>query len=672
MYFRLIYIGPDRPMVDRAHSKQAAKDAKLPFSYNDPIVGTKRCYRLMAKKQSQIAAQTKADAVLHLRLLETTDVHANLLPFDYFTNHPVEEYGLTRTATLIRQARETSRNSLLLDNGDFLQGTPISDLVADREIAAIEPHPAVRAMNALGYDAAGLGNHEFNFGLDWLRKTLSDAAFPITCANLICLESDKALFAPYLLLERVMQDEAGQDHPLRIGIIGLVPPQTTIWDQYHLAGRVRGLDIIETAQRIVSQMRAAGADLVIALAHSGIAPGPPKPMMENAALQLGNVPGIDAILAGHTHEVFPASRFEAFDGVACAEGTLNGTPAVMAGSRGSYLGVLDLEMARNTSGKWQVTNSRSEARALTHDTCEDKDLRAILQPTHEATIALTAKHLGLTAQPLHSYLALVRSCAALTLVTQAKIRAVKQLIAGTSDADLPVLAAAASFKTGGRAGPRYYTDIPAGPLCLRHAADLYSFPNLLCVLRLTGAELKDWLERAAIAFNMIAPGQKGKFLCKSTVPGHQFDVIDGLSYEIDLSKSPRYDLSGRILHTDAGRIRNVMFQGAPVDDAQSFLLATNNYRACGGGPYTPARPDQLIHVSARQLRDIVADHILSGAPLTNQTNHEALWRFTPLPGTEVLYDTGPGLRRYPDEIAAIGARDLGDTEAGFMRLSIPL
>src|SRR6056297_2255695 len=146
MYFRLIYIGADRPMVAKAHSKQAMKDAKLPFSYNDPIVGTKRCYRLMAKKHSQIAPQAKSDAVLHLRLLETTDVHANLLPFDYFNNYPVEEYGLTRTATLIRQARETSRNSLLLDNGDFLQGTPISDLVADREIAPIEPHPAIRAM----------------------------------------------------------------------------------------------------------------------------------------------------------------------------------------------------------------------------------------------------------------------------------------------------------------------------------------------------------------------------------------------------------------------------------------------------------------------------------------------------------------------------------------------
>jgi 2',3'-cyclic-nucleotide 2'-phosphodiesterase/3'-nucleotidase len=623
-------------------------------------------------KQSQEKPKGKPETVLRLRLLETTDVHVNLTPFDYFTNTPVKAYGLTRTATLIHDARSDCRNSLLLDNGDFLQGTPISDLLARRDSSQTSPHPAIRAMNALGYDAAGLGNHEFNFGLEWLKATLSYADFPITCANLECLQSDQPLFAPFILLNRALQDEEGKEHDICIGITSLVPPQTTMWDQHHLAGRVQGLDIIETAQRIVPQMRAEGADLVIVLAHSGIVTGPPRPMMENAALQLGNLPGIDGILAGHTHEVFPGPAFEGIEGVSSCEGTLNGTPAVMAGARGSHLGVLDLELRRNETEGWRVVASRSIARALTHDTVENTELREILEPTHTATVALASEHLGVTPAPLNSYLALVRPCPAITLITQAKIRAVKQLVEGTSEADLPVLAAAASFKTGGRAGPFHYTDIPAGPLCLRHAADLYSFPNLLCVLRLSGADLRDWLERAAVAFNRISPHEKGQFLCNRSVPGHQYDVVDGLSYEIDLSAPPRYDLAGRLLHSGAGRIRKVMFQGAPLDYEQVFLLATNNYRMSGAGPYAPARPDQLVHISTQLLRDVVADHILSGAALTNQANHETGWSFAPLPGTEVLFDTGPGLRNHPDQIAAIGARDLGDTKAGFMRLAIPL
>ena len=625
---------------------------------------------------TQAKSHAPERATFCLRLLETTDVHGHLLPYDYYTNQPVTGVGLARTATLIRQARRECCNCLLLDNGDYLQGTPISDLMPLSETDPNRVHPAILAMNTLQYDAAALGNHEFNFGLEWLQATLEKAVFPITCANLRGAdqaETQAPLFAPYVLLDRVLRDGSGLKYPICIGVIGLAPPQTTMWDHFHLQGRVKSLDMLETARRLVPEMRAKGADLVIALAHTGIDPGPITPMMENAALPLAALPGIDAVLAGHTHQVFPSDAFTAIEGVHPANGTLHGTPAVMAGARGSHLGVLDLELARRGKGAWSVISATSEARPVQAQTQTDAKLRRLLKPAHEITLKLTSRPLGMSDRPLHTYLAMVTPGAATAVVTRAQRDAVARLLQGTKDQDIPLLSASAPFKTGGRAGPHYYTDIPPGALCLRHAADLYSFPNLLCALRLTGAEIREWLERASIVFHQITPGQQGQVLRDGRVPGHHFDMIDGVSYQIDLSSPPRYDLSGHLCNPAARRIRALRYKGRRVQEDEMFILATNNFRAFGGGPFPVADAGQFALTGTQMLRDVLADYFLAlrdGNGTLPDTSRN--WRFCPMPGTQVLFETGPGLRRYPQDIAALGARDLGDTDAGFTRLALPL
>ena len=599
------------------------------------------------------ALQTGADGQprLHLRILETTDVHANLLAFDYFANRPVEDYGLARTATLIRQARAENANCLLFDNGDFLQGTPVSDLTAAPGSGWTGPHPVIAAMNHLGYDAAGLGNHEFNFGLDWLQEVLGQARFPITCANIARLSADQAatpLCAPWLLLPQRLTDESGGAHELTIGVFGLVPPQITTWDRFHLNGRVESHDMVDTARQLAPQLRADGADLVIALAHTGLDTGAARPMMENAACTLARVPGIDAVLAGHNHQTYPETPTDT-------------APAlVMAGSRGAHLGVLDLELTRDHGG-WHVTRSRAEARPVARTgapaTPPDPGLNRLLAPVHARTLTLTQEPLGRTPIPLHSYLALAANSAAIQLVTRAQRLAVEAALQTGPDSGIPVLAASAAFKTGGRGGPRHYTDVPPGPLCLRHTADLYSFPNHLSALRMTGAGLRDWLERAAIVFNTIRPGRSGQMLCNADVPGHDFDVIDGLSYTIDLGTGP-------------GRIRNLTHAGRAVRDDDRFILATNSYRAAGGGPYPMARPEQIAHTDTRAIRDILAQSLRDGtvAPAAAAP----VWHFAPMPGTRALLTTGPGLRYYAEEITRLGACDLGEDDSGFLRLSLPL
>ncbi|MBZ0123480.1 MAG: metallophosphoesterase, partial [Roseovarius sp.] len=264
-------------------------------------------------RRAQVAPPPAAGADVsqrfHLRLLATSDVHGAILPFDYASGRDIAAYGLARTASLIARARHEARGGcLLVDNGDFLQGTPLSDL---HDIAGEDGrHPVIAAMNRLQYDAATLGNHEFNFGLPALRAALEQAAFPVICANALVrrgarVAEDVTLLPPSVLIERELSDRTGARHRLRIGLLGLLPPQIMAWDRFHLARELCARDMMETAAARVPMLRAEGADLVVLLAHTGLETGAPGAEAENAALSLARLPGVDAIVAGHSHEVFP-------------------------------------------------------------------------------------------------------------------------------------------------------------------------------------------------------------------------------------------------------------------------------------------------------------------------------------------------------------------------------
>ncbi|QIE46854.1 bifunctional 2',3'-cyclic-nucleotide 2'-phosphodiesterase/3'-nucleotidase [Pseudohalocynthiibacter aestuariivivens] len=608
--------------------------------------------------------------------MSTTDLHANLLPYDYYADKGDQPYGLARTATLIRAARAEASNVMLFDNGDALQGTPLSDITAQADSGWTGDHPMITAMNHLGYDAAGLGNHEFNFGLDWLTQTLSAARFPITCANVTIGPGPMGapLLPPYLLLPRQIIDTQGQSHTLILGVIGLVPTQITIWDTCHLSGQATAQDMVQTARRLIPQMRHQGADLVLMLAHTGIESGPYRPGMENAALSLAAVPGVDALIAGHSHQVFPQTGGITQSGVDPDAGTFSGTPAVMAGFRGSHLGVLDLNLERR-AGTWRIQNHHAEARPVAPASdrpavTPDRSLGAAIDAAHNATLTLVARPAGHSAAPLHTFLAMAECSAAVRVVTQAQRAALRCAMTGTAYETLPILSASAPFKTGGRGGPLHFTDIPAGPLSLRHIADLCGFPNTLCGLHLSGADLRDWLERAAICFRQIRPGGADQPLCDPDVPGHNFDLIDGLSYCIDLSVPPRYSMAGALANPGAHRIRDLLHAGQPVEDEAMFLLATNSYRAAGSGPYRSWPASVYVHQGRTIMRDLVADHLRSTG--TTSPTTEPVWRFAPLPGTSVLLDTGPGVRHVPGALEQIQAEDLGQTPLGFARLRLGL
>ncbi|WP_377508852.1 bifunctional 2',3'-cyclic-nucleotide 2'-phosphodiesterase/3'-nucleotidase [Octadecabacter sp. R77987] len=618
-----------------------------------------------------------------LRILETTDMHVHLLAYDYYTDQPDAGVGLSRTASLIRQMRAEVDNCLLFDNGDYLQGTPLSDFVAhETSLGGTDPHPAIAAMNTLHYDAATLGNHEFNFGLDFLRDTLAQAHFPVTCSNVVRAlgdtpEQDETLLPQYLILDRMLTDEAGQDHPIKIGVIGAAPPQILQWDNHHLKGRVTTRDIVATARVLVPQIKEEGADIIVALCHSGIGAQGETNMMENAAVPLAAIDGIDVVLAGHTHLVFPSEQFAKTDAVDPDNGRIHGKPAVMAGFNGSHLGVIDLTLTRNCTG-WRIMRDKVRAVPIARrdpqsDTihglvpCDDLVREAALA-AHSATIAHVRQPIGTTPVPLQSYFAMVANDITVRIVAQAQRNAANAILADSPHAGAPVLSAVAPFKAGARGGPNYFVDIPAGPLQQRNVADLYLYPNTLSLLELTGAQLRLWLERAAGAFARITQGIKDQPLLDPNFPSYNFDVIDGLTYEIDPTAPSRFDAQGVEINPAAQRIHDLRLGGVRVSDDQTNLVITNSYRAGGGGGFQGAMAGKVIASGVTSIRDALLDHLRDGTEPVREP--AATWRFRPLPDTIAQFESSPHAQHYLGSVKDRKITHVGPAANGFAQYAL--
>ncbi|MGY6537190.1 MAG: 5'-nucleotidase C-terminal domain-containing protein [Pararhodobacter sp.] len=647
-----------------------------------------------------------------MRLIETTDLHLHLLPFDYYTDTPAPGLGLIAAANLIEEARAEADNALLFDNGDFLQGTAMGDYLAQhRGLSPGEEHPVMTAMNALGYDAITLGNHEFNYGIDFLMNALSGAHGAVVSANLVkhrgaAPRADRTLVKPYVLLDRMVTDAGGRQHPIRIGVIGFAPPQVVDWDRHSIGDRLKSRDIVETARAWVPEMREAGADLVIALAHTGIGAAQHIDGMENAAVPLARVPGIDALMTGHSHMVFPSPIFSNMGGVDVQTGTIGGKPAVMAGFWGSHIGLIDMLLVRD-GREWRVLGTNTHTRAVaasagmaaasketaaiaggesrqlppdgsqqsrqarTRDTAERAEkvvrLTASVAAIHEDTRNAIRQPVGHVNEPLHSYFAHLGVTSSLAFVAAAQRRHILPRLADPALAELPVLSSVAPFKCGGLGGPGNYTDVPAGPIALRHIADLYSFPNTFAALRITGHELLEWLERSASAFNRLRPDGQDTLLRDPRVPGYNFEVIYGVTTEYDLSQPARYLPDGQLANPAARRVSEVIFNGAALDPAQEFILCTNSYRAFGAGRFPATVQDRIVLNDGTITRDLIRRHVECADMATAAP--PAL-RFTALPGTHALFETGPGARHHLGQIAHFSPELRGLSSAGFLRLRL--
>ncbi|MBV9909993.1 MAG: bifunctional 2',3'-cyclic-nucleotide 2'-phosphodiesterase/3'-nucleotidase [Hyphomicrobiales bacterium] len=613
---------------------------------------------------------------LRLRLLGLTDLHANLYPYDYYRDRPDDSVGLARAASLVADARREARNCLLFDNGDILQGTPLGDLAAQAiadDPAAI--HPVIAAMNTLDYVAATLGNHDFNYGIEALERAYAEARFPVVSCN-VRKSDGSPWFPPSIVIERAFIDEDGLVQRLRVGVIGVAPPQIAQWDEAHVRGRLTMIDIVEAVRAELGEVRSR-ADLIVVLCHSGVSRLASTPGEENAGQDLAKLDGIDALFLGHQHLLLPGEDFVGIPGVDTERGTIHGKPAVMAGFWGSHLGIIDLELEKD--GPWRVTAARVEVRPIAKRDAtgeatalveSDATVLEAAKSAHEATLRHIRTPIGRLAAPLNTYLALIADSSTVGLVNEAQRAYAAPLVAARPDlATLPLLSAAAPFKCGGRSGPYAYTDIAAGPLAMKDVADIYPYPNTLRVVKVDGATLEQWLERSASIFRRIDPSVRDEQpLLGPAFACYNFDVIDGVRYFIDVTQPARYDESGALIAPEARRIRELSFNGAPVDPNQPFLVVTNNYRASGGGGFPGCDGTSVVIEAPDANRDALLKYVESKPEIAPKSNNA--WRFAPWPRSVVAtYLTSPAASDLPAP-PGLKLTPMGLAPGGFLKLRV--
>ncbi len=632
---------------------------------------------------SSIHVRTAVD----LRIMETTDLHVHLHPYDYYADCPNPDLGLARLAELVDHARQQVPNCLLFDNGDFLQGTPVGDYIAyDMGLKEGDLHPVTAAMNAMRYDAITLGNHEFNYGLDFLMRSIALADFPVVSSNILRGKggnprADRHLVKPYQLLQRDVVDRSGQPHVITIGVLGVAPPQIMIWERQNLQGRIEARDMVEAARAWVPEMREAGADLVILLAHSGIGPIRHTENMENAIIPLAMIEGVDLILSGHAHRLFPSRAFADIPGVDIDRGTVCGKPTVMSGFFGSHLGLIDLQLTR-AAGVWHVFDAKVSTRALRDAANQfapallehprvplrSPKVRRIVARAHDAVLESIRTPIGRSETPINSFFAYLGRSAATALVAEAQRAFVARHLDGTDLADLPLVSSVSPSKAGGLGGPRNFTNIAAGPLTLRSLADLYIYPNRVAASRLTGADLWLWLERSVSAFNRLSPEVDEQYLMDASFPGYNFEIIYGLEYEVDLTAPARFAGDGSEVNPEHSRIRNLTWNGAPIDPEQPFIVCTNSFRAQGAGGFAGTGPESVALEHPAITRDILRDYVSASDPLV--VDDRAPFRLQSENGVQAILRTGTGALDYLDRIAGFAPELCGVDKSGFLRVKV--
>ncbi|MBN3575253.1 2',3'-cyclic-nucleotide 2'-phosphodiesterase [Vibrio neptunius] len=600
-----------------------------------------------------MAGPTMAETI-KLRIVETTDIHTNVMDYDYYKDKPTQKIGLTRTATLVKQAQAEVENSVLVDNGDLIQGSPMGDYMAEKGIKPGEVHPVYKAMNQLNYDVGNIGNHEFNYGLEFLAETINDADFPYISANVFDKKTGEHYFKPYIIKSHTFKDIHGKEHQIKVGYIGFVPPQIMVWDKKNLEGKVFAKDIKETAEQLVPQMKKEGADVIVAIPHSGVASDPYKVGAENSTYYLSEVKGIDAIAFGHSHAVFPGKGFDNIQGVDNQKGTINGVASVMPGRWGSHVGVIDLEL-KQQDGKWSVVKGEAEARPIYDKMAKkslakaDPDMVKALETDHKGTRDFVNQPIGKANDVMYSFLALVQDDPTVQIVNLAQKDYVERFIQGDPDlSDIPVLSAAAPFKAGGRKNdPANFTEVESGQLTFRNAADLYLYPNTLVAMKVKGKEVKEWLECTAGQFQQIdvnstAPQQ---LIDWDGFRTYNFDVIDGVEYQIDVTQPAKYDGDCKQINEGAERIVGLTYQGKPIDMEQDFLIATNNYRAYSN-KFPGTGSEFVAFDSPDENRSVIASYISRVSKEKGEVTPSAdnNWTFAPIKSEnklDIRFETSP-------------------------------
>ncbi len=515
-----------------------------------------------------------------LTIMGTTDMHQNLMPYDYMADEAVEDFGFAKTYTLIEEVREKQDNTLLLSNGDIISGSLISTLEARVDpLKEGETQRIVEIYNQVGYKAVAVGNHELqDYKMEFFEKARQGAKFDWVSANVKLTDDENEPYTkPYTIVEKEVDGKT-----LKVGVIGFTPPQTMRWGSSHLKGNVVMEDIVEAAKEYMPEVKKK-SDIVVAVAHTGISTADKDSYdaRENAAYYLAQVDGIDAMILGHHHGTFPGG-YEDIEGVNNKEGTIHGVPAVMPKSWGGALGVIDLTLI-NRGDKWEVKSANPQLKVVDKNVEAHPKIKKLAKDIHEETIAYVREPIGESARDITSYVSRIMDSSVTQIINDAQLWWAEKKFAEGEYSDLPILSAAAPFQAG-REDPEYFTEVWEGDITIGDVTDIYIYANQIRVMKLNGKQVIEWLERSAENFNRIDPeASETQQLLNSDFSAYNYDVIEGIEYEIDVTKP------------EGERIVNATYQGEPLTADQEFLVVTNDYRAGGGGNFPPCVEEDPVY-----------------------------------------------------------------------------
>ncbi|AGS68924.1 bifunctional metallophosphatase/5'-nucleotidase [Streptomyces collinus] len=548
-----------------------------------------------------------------LTVMGTTDLHGHVFNWDYFKDAEYSDkagnaMGLARISTLVEQVREEKGrcNTLLLDAGDTIQGTPLTYYYAkvDPITAKGGPvHPMAQAMNAIGYDAAALGNHEFNYGIETLRKFEDQLDFPLLGANAVDAKTLRPAFPPYY----VKKVHVPGAPPVKVAVLGLTNPGIAIWDKAYVQGKLKFEGLEEQAAKWVPRLKALGADVVVVSAHSGTSGtssyGDQVPYVENAAVNVARqVPGIDAILVGHAHLEIPELK---------VTNDRTGKTVVLSEPLcyAERLTLFDIELVFS-KGRWTVESVSASLRD-SKTVADDPKITKLLEDEHAKVVAYVNQVVGRATDTLTTVDARYKDAPIIDLITKVQEDVVKAALAGTEYAALPVVAQASPFSRT--------SQIPAGDVTIRDLSSLYVYDNTLVAKLMTGAQLRAYLEYSAEYYVQTAAGTAvdvEKLTNAGGRPDYNYDYVSGFAYDIDVAQAA------------GSRIKNLTYNGAALDDTQQFVLAVNNYRANGGGAFPYVATAKELWSESTEIRTRIAEWVTAKGVLNPKDFASVDWKLT--------------------------------------------
>jgi 2',3'-cyclic-nucleotide 2'-phosphodiesterase/3'-nucleotidase len=507
-----------------------------------------------------------SETITELTILHTSDLHAAVLPFNDYANQPSNTGSLAQVATLVEGIRDTTDHPvLLLDSGDTLQGSPLEQFA---HVRWGEPSPTIVAMNRIGYQAMAVGNHEFNFGLDVLRRAQKQADFPFLSANAVRADTGEPAFQPYAVFA------AG---PLKVGVLGLITPNIPGWEKPENYAGLEFLPMDDAARHWVPRLRGEeDCDLVVVIAHTGFEGDPETGELdgteyENFVLRLVEVPGIDLLLTGHTHEDIPPHL---------VRGVLVSQPD----ARARMVTRIDLKLEWVDDG-WKITDRRGENLA-SREAAADTELVSAFTLTHQKVQTVLDGPVGEASEEVRVNRCRIEDCAAVDLIHAVQLEA--------TGADLSLAALLNA----------YAPPLAAGPINWRWIHSFYVYPNTLVAVRLTGAQVRNVLEHAANYYDGLdCPPDGGcTVLTDASIPLYNVDSMAGLHYRIDPTQP------------EGSRIRDLRYKGLPLDLHADFTVACNSYRAAGGGLFPHLKEAEIVWRSSEEMTDLIGDYLKHHRP----------------------------------------------------------